>query len=76
MCDLLKINENHMKAWLCNKRIKTVNEVVNTPLTLNQVIYLVFNFFSFEKKKLLLYYFKTLDFSFYLILLLNRLGNH
>ncbi|CAF0777038.1 unnamed protein product [Brachionus calyciflorus] len=39
MCDLLKIDENHMRAWLCNKRIKTVNEVVNTPLTLSQALF-------------------------------------
>lgn len=37
MCELLKIDEKNMRAWLCNKRIKTVNEIVNTPLPLSQV---------------------------------------
>ena len=37
MCQLLKLDEVHMRAWLCNKRIKTVNEIVNTPLSLTQV---------------------------------------
>ena len=36
-CSLLKLDENRMRTWLCNKRIKTGVEVVNTTLTLNQV---------------------------------------
>lgn len=36
-CALLKLDENRMRTWLCNKRIKTGVEVVNTTLTLNQV---------------------------------------
>jgi myosin heavy subunit len=36
-CALLKIDENRMRTWLCNKRIKTGVEVVNTTLNLNQV---------------------------------------
>ena len=39
MCELLKIDETHMRAWLCNKRIKTVNEIVNTPLPLSQALF-------------------------------------
>lgn len=34
---LLKLDHNRMKTWLCNKRIKTGVEVVNTTLNLNQV---------------------------------------
>ncbi len=37
MCRLLEINEESMRTWLCNKRIKTANEVVNTQLTFSQV---------------------------------------
>lgn len=37
MCNLLKIDESKMRTWLCNKRIKTVHDVVNTPLPLSQV---------------------------------------
>ena len=37
-CSLLKIDSNRMRTWLCNKRIKTGVEVVNTTLNLNQVI--------------------------------------
>ena len=37
MCELLGIDEAALRAWLCNKRIKTVHEVVNTPLSLSQV---------------------------------------
>jgi myosin heavy subunit len=36
-CSLLKIDANRMRTWLCNKRIKTGSEVVNTTLNLNQV---------------------------------------
>ncbi|CAF4080620.1 unnamed protein product, partial [Rotaria sp. Silwood2] len=36
-CSLLKFDENRMRTWLCNKRIKTGVEVVNTTLNLNQV---------------------------------------
>lgn len=36
-CSLLKIDPPRMRTWLCNKRIKTGSEVVNTTLTLNQV---------------------------------------
>ena len=36
-CSLLKLDEDRMRTWLCNKRIKTGVEVVNTTLTLNQV---------------------------------------
>jgi len=36
-CSLLKLDENRMRTWLCNKRIKTGVEVVNTTLNLNQV---------------------------------------
>ena len=39
VCELLKIDESHMRAWLCNKRIKTVNETVNTPLPLSQALF-------------------------------------
>lgn len=39
MCELLKIDEKNMRAWLCNKRIKTVNEIVNTPLPLSQALF-------------------------------------
>ena len=39
MCELLKIDESQMRGWLCNKRIKTVNEIVNTPLTLSQAMF-------------------------------------
>lgn len=38
LCKLLFINEDSLRQWLCNKRIKTANEVVNTQLTLSQVI--------------------------------------
>jgi myosin-5 len=38
-CSLLKLDENRMRTWLCNKRIKTGLEVVNTTLNLNQVFY-------------------------------------
>ena len=34
---LLKIDPSRMRTWLCNKRIKTGVEVVNTTLNLNQV---------------------------------------
>ena len=34
---LLKIDPARMRTWLCNKRIKTGVEVVNTTLNLNQV---------------------------------------
>ena len=37
ICRLLRIDEAMLRTWLCNKRIKTVNEVVNTPLPLDQV---------------------------------------
>ena len=36
-CSLLKLDDNRMRTWLCNKRIKTGVEVVHTTLTLNQV---------------------------------------
>jgi myosin heavy subunit len=36
-CSLLKLDEDRMRTWLCNKRIKTGVEVVNTTLNLNQV---------------------------------------
>jgi myosin V len=36
-CSLLKIDEPRMRIWLCNKRIKTGIEVVNTTLNLSQV---------------------------------------
>ena len=36
-CSLLKLDEGRMRTWLCNKRIKTGVEVVNTTLNLNQV---------------------------------------
>lgn len=39
MCELLKVDERNMRAWLCNKRIKTVNEIVNTPLPLSQALF-------------------------------------
>ncbi len=39
VCELLKLDEEHLRHWLCNKRIKTSSEVVNTPLDLNTVIY-------------------------------------
>ena len=35
-CSLLKLDENRMRTWLCNKRIKTGVEVVNTTINLNQ----------------------------------------
>nr|ADD91458.1 myosin V-like protein [Adineta vaga] len=38
-CSLLKLDENRMRTWLCNKRIKTGVEVVNTTLTLNQALF-------------------------------------
>jgi len=38
-CSLLKLDEDRMRTWLCNKRIKTGVEVVNTTLNLNQVEY-------------------------------------
>ncbi len=41
---LLKIDENRMRTWLCNKRIKTSSEVVNTTLNLNQVQFLNLNY--------------------------------
>jgi len=42
-CSLLKIDANRMRTWLCNKRIKTGAEVVNTTLNLNQVfVFLIF----------------------------------
>jgi myosin-5 len=40
MCGLLKIDELEMRTWLCNKRIKTVTDLVNTPLPLCQAIFL------------------------------------
>lgn len=43
-CSLLKLDENRMRTWLCNKRIKTGVEVVNTTLNRDQV-----EFFSLEK---------------------------
>jgi myosin heavy subunit len=41
-CSLLKLDEDRMRTWLCNKRIKTGVEVVNTTLNLNQVFILIF----------------------------------
>lgn len=38
-CSLLKLDENRMRTWLCNKRIKTGVEVVTTTLNLNQVLF-------------------------------------
>ncbi|CAF1188386.1 unnamed protein product [Adineta steineri] len=38
-CSLLKIDESRMRTWLCNKRIKTGVEVVNTTLTFNQALF-------------------------------------
>ncbi|CAF3322996.1 unnamed protein product [Rotaria socialis] len=38
-CSLLKLDENRMRTWLCNKRIKTGAEVVNTTLNLNQALF-------------------------------------
>ena len=39
MCKLLSINEEQMKQWLCNKRIKTASEIVNVQLTLSQAYF-------------------------------------
>jgi myosin-5 len=39
MCKLLMINEEQMKIWLCNKRIKTASEVVNVQLSLSQAYF-------------------------------------
>jgi myosin V len=39
MCKLLRINEEQMKTWLCNKRIKTVNETVNIQLSPSQAYF-------------------------------------
>jgi myosin-5 len=39
MCQLLQINEEHLKQWLCNKRIKTASEVVNVQLSLSQAYF-------------------------------------
>ncbi len=39
MCNLLSIDESKMRTWLCNKRIKTVTDVVNTPLPLSQALF-------------------------------------
>jgi len=36
---LLKIDPSRMRTWLCNKRIKTGVEVVNTTLNLNQALF-------------------------------------
>ncbi|ESO90956.1 hypothetical protein LOTGIDRAFT_122399, partial [Lottia gigantea] len=36
MCKLLAIEESQMKIWLCNRKITTVNEVLNKPLTESQ----------------------------------------
>ena len=36
-CSLLKLDANRMRTWLCNKRIKTGVEIVNTTLNLSQV---------------------------------------
>ncbi|CAF1093948.1 unnamed protein product [Rotaria sordida] len=38
-CSLLKLDENRMRTWLCNKRIKTGAEIVNTTLNLNQALF-------------------------------------
>ncbi|CAF1537304.1 unnamed protein product, partial [Adineta ricciae] len=38
-CSLLKLDESRMRTWLCNKRIKTGVEVVNTTLNLNQALF-------------------------------------
>ncbi|CAF1195423.1 unnamed protein product [Rotaria sp. Silwood1] len=47
-CSLLKLDENRMRTWLCNKRIKTGVEVVNTTLNLNQVLFLKFIYFIYS----------------------------
>jgi myosin V len=39
MCELLQIDERSLSTWICNKRIRTVNEQVVTPLTLQQAIF-------------------------------------
>ena len=39
MCKLLMINEEQLKQWLCNKRIKTASEVVNVQLTHSQAYF-------------------------------------
>ncbi|XP_050398741.1 unconventional myosin-Va isoform X2 [Patella vulgata] len=36
MCKLLAIEESQMKMWLCNRKIQTVNETLNKPLTESQ----------------------------------------
>lgn len=47
-CSLLKLDENRMRTWLCNKRIKTGVEVVNTTLNINQVIIYLLFLFKFD----------------------------
>ena len=39
VCELLKVDESHMRHWICNKRIKTASETVNTPLPLSQSMF-------------------------------------
>ncbi|CAF5128164.1 unnamed protein product, partial [Rotaria sp. Silwood1] len=38
-CSLLKLDENRMRTWLCNKRIKTGVAVVNTTSNINQALF-------------------------------------
>ncbi len=77
MCRLLEINDESMSNWLCNKRIKTAQEVVNTQLSLSQVIEGRFSSIKAcvsrglkQKRNVCLY----LGLSYSLILLCKRLG--
>ena len=37
MAELLGIDEEQIRQWLCNRKIVTANEVLVKPLTLSQV---------------------------------------
>ncbi|CAH1789346.1 unnamed protein product, partial [Owenia fusiformis] len=39
MANLLGIDENQMKMWLCNKKFTTMNEVLIRPLTMHQALF-------------------------------------